>query len=153
MHGTERTATQSQHPSALPGNRRVVLRRLLMLVGAAFTFAVISSVIQPGASQAEPLAVDPNDERITAVGTQLARLPHPAGWPCLGLLRGTNQLVVIHAGPEGPRYSVYSLRGRLISADLAPDEVYREFPDLDVEGLRLEPSTQDGPLMLYLPRD
>ncbi|MBX3386853.1 MAG: hypothetical protein KF768_09805 [Phycisphaeraceae bacterium] len=132
---------------------RVVLRRLLLVVGGAFTFALVSSLIQPGASRATPSTVESSDARVTTVSAQLAKLPHPAGWPCLGLLRGSSQLVVIHGSPDGPRYSVYTLAGRLISPDLGADEVYREFPTLDIEGLRLEPIGDHGPLMLYSPRD
>ncbi len=134
---------------------KILLRRLLLLVGGAFVFALVASVIRPGDSRAS-LATNPlvnEDGRIGSVSAQLAKLPHPMGWPCLGLLRGTSQLIVIHGSPSGARYSVYTLSGRIVSADLSSDEVYREFPDLDIEGLRLDPGNEQGPLMLYTPRE
>lgn len=150
---TDRQTTDSPSSVAKSRSPKVALRRLLLVVGGAFTFAVIASVIQPGASTATPANLAHGDGHLADVSKKLAQLPHPEGWPCLGLLRGTNQLVVIHGSPEGPRYSVYTLSGRMISADLAADEIYREFPDLDIEGLRLEPGEDHGPLMLYMPRD
>jgi hypothetical protein len=64
---------------------------------------------------------------------------HPKGWKLLGMLEGREHIVKCWASPEGPRYSVYTLDGRMIQADLPADEVYRGFPDVDLPNLRTDP--------------
>jgi hypothetical protein len=57
----------------------------------------------------------------------------------LGELIGRRYLVRIHAGPDGPLYTVCDRNGKVLQADLHADDVYRSFPDLDI------PSLQAGP--------
>ena len=54
-------------------------------------------------------------------------------------LSGVEYWVLIYGSPDGPRYSVCSLDGRLLQADLPADEVYKAFPTLDVEGMWVDP--------------
>lgn len=159
MDGSERTPSVESplQPDAHPiqAGRKLLLKRLLLLVGGACTFALVASVIQPGASRAS----GPNsptldsEDSIRDVSSRLLHQRHSAGWPCLGLLRGAKQFVLIHGSPDGPRYSVYTFEGRLMLADLPADDVYRELPDLDIGGMRLEPGAESEPLMLFTPKD
>jgi hypothetical protein len=92
-------------------------------------------------SLVEPAA---NDE----VARRLGRTTHTDGWRLLGQLEGREHRVLIFASPEGPRYSVYSLSGELLQADLAADDVYRAFPDLELGSLRDVPASDGKTIML-----
>lgn len=63
------------------------------------------------------------------------------------MLDGAERTVLCFATPDGPRYSVFTREGVLLQADMYADDVYRVFPDLDIENMHLEPGP-DGPLML-----
>ena len=96
-------------------------------------------------------------DRAETQGALLSRR-HPKGWACLGLMEGAEYYVLIYGSPEGPRYTVCTLSGRTLQSDLPADDVYRAFPTVDVEGMRLEPAVlptaPDGPaLMLADPQD
>lgn len=135
-------------------------------------FLFVASVVDPKPSPAADPAGTPalpltpggrGDDRPGAVSRDqvqraLLSRPHPEGWPSLGLIEGTEYYLLIHGSPNGPRYTVCTLTGRILQADLPADEVYRAFPTVDVEGMRLEPAVlpiaPDGPaLMLAEPRE
>ena len=82
------------------------------------------------------------------VARRLGRTTHTDGWRLLGQLEGREYRVLIFASPVGPRYSVYSLAGELLQADLAADDVYRAFPDLDLGALRDVPASAGKAIML-----
>jgi len=84
------------------------------------------------------------------VQRSLLAIRHPQRWPSLGLIEGVEHYVLIHGSPAGPRYTVCSLGGQILQADLPGDEVYRAFPSVDVEGMRLEPAPMpDGPMLMH----
>ncbi|MFG0274152.1 MAG: hypothetical protein ACF8QF_03755 [Phycisphaerales bacterium] len=60
----------------------------------------------------------------------------------LGALEGLEHSLLIHATPEGPRYTLLDPLGNPIATDLPADEVYRVHPDADVDRMIA------GPLML-----
>lgn len=122
-----------------------MLKRVLVLAVGVGVFFGVASMIKPAPRQA---AAD--------VPTNVPRrLPsatpgeHPKGWKLLGSLQGKQFLVRAYASPEGPRYTVYSIKGELLQADLPADEVYRAFPDVDLENMQLEPGVTPGTLMLH----
>jgi hypothetical protein len=109
--------------------------------------------LRAGPRQAFKEPVDPsasaprNAEQIKRLKTlQNAGKLHPKGWKLLGSLEGREHIVKCWATPDGPRYSVYALDGRLIQDELPADEVYRGFPDVDLTNLRADPP-EGGPLM------
>ncbi len=116
-------------------------RRFIVVLGAAALFIGASSFIKPG-----PQGAHAGIERIApASHDQHAPRPaqdqHPRGWKLLGILEGREHIVKCWATNDGPRYSVHSLDGRLIQDDLPADEVYRGFPDIELENLRADPPT------------
>lgn len=136
------------------------VRRLVILAGGVVTFLLVASVVQPLKSSAVPdsssaavrSAINPSDP--AEVVRALVQLKHPDGWPLVGVLVGRYEMVLMHASPDGPRYSVFSHQGQLMQADMQADEVYRSFPNLDIKGLRLEPAQNDRgstPIMLVVP--
>ncbi len=155
------------------GSRHLLRRVVAVGIGVA-VFGLVASVVDPRPSPgADPvgtpvLPVTPggskSDQGSAASRDKVQRgllaRPHPSGWPALGLIEGLDYYVLIHGSPEGPRYTVCSLGGRILQADLPADEVYRAFPTVDIEGMRLEPAVlpvapmPDGPaLMLAEPRE
>lgn len=152
-----------QPPESGPRDRRRVMRRLAAVLAGVGVFALVSSVIEPRPSSArepnlhaaqptswgQPTVDNYDPATRDRVQKKLLDTPHAQGWPALGLLEGVEYYVVIHGSPEGPRYTICSLQGRVLQADLPKDDVYRAFPTLDVEGMRLEPAeVPDGPVLM-----
>jgi hypothetical protein len=120
--------------------RRV--RSALLMVAGAIAFLGIASV------------VNPNGPRSASAGSiaaaQLAQTSHPRGWKLIGSLVSTDHELRCWATPFGPRYSVHTADGVLLQDNLVADDVYRAFPDFDLERLRADPpENADGrPIML-----
>lgn len=121
--------------------------------------------IAPGA-QTLPLPVSPFDNakhratggqfRTTDVGLELTRQTHPKNYKLLGRIEDRDYHVLAYAAPDAPRYTVFSLEGRLLQADMLADDVYRSFPTLNLTTLRVDPeanSTAPTAIMLADPRD
>jgi hypothetical protein len=139
------------------GSRRA--RRALLVLGGAAAFLGIASVVKPPpqSASASPSVTVAHAERRPAPSGKLreegaapaAQFPdHPQGWKLIGLFRGRQHEVRAYASPEGPRYGVYGLDGTLLQADLPSDEVYRAFPDIDLNNLQGVPEEGSGALML-----
>jgi hypothetical protein len=129
-----------------------------MLAAGVATFLLVASVVEPRSSSARdilaPGVIDTLPQRGEQVAAAMARRDHPRGWPLLGMLEGTDYLLLIYGSPSGARYTVCSRVGEVLERDLPPADVYRSFPDLDVPGMRLDPADTGGPgtpLMLAEP--
>ena len=125
------------------------IRRIAVLAFGAAVFFGVASVVKPPPQSAEAgfdsMRRTPETSRLAADAPRASA--HAKGWRLLGTLEGREQRVLCFASPDGPRYSVHTLDGALLVADLPADEVYRLFPEIDLENMRLEPGA-DGPLML-----
>lgn len=128
-------------------------------IGAAgiAAFLLLASVFDPDPSSAYdhhvPGVADTSPRRTAEVVDHLLSRPHPRGWPNLGILQGMDYFVLVHGSPNGPRYTVCSRLGEVLESDLAADEVYRSFPELDIPGMRLDPDAgaASSPMMLAEP--
>ncbi len=152
-------------------------RRVLLVLIGGVLFLGVASVIKPsprGAAAAEggsnnpefkielrKAFVHPGDANSTNPnGMESAKLPtarqavaeatHPKGWKLIGTLEGREHMLRCWATPDGPRYSVHTLNGRLIQDELPADEVYRGFPDLDLSNLRADPPSDRGMLVDFV---
>ncbi len=129
------------HPSHSLAHR---LRGAVLVLAGAAIFLGVASVIKP----------PPRSATATNIPVAPLQLPprteasHPKGWKLVGTLEGTQHMVRCWATPDGPRYSVYTLDGRLLQADLPADEVYRGFPDIELENLRADPPAGHSTLMI-----
>lgn len=126
-----------------PHHQRHAGRQLAFALGAVVLFFGVASVVKPPprAASASGLGLPQPS------GPAANRLSdHAEPGRLLGTLEGREYLVKCYASSSGPRYSVFSLDGRLLQGDLPADEVYRAFPGVDLESMRLEPGA--GPLML-----
>lgn len=134
-------------------------RNFALILAFGIVFLGVASLVKPnprGASASPNRAYVAQAEQQKNVLSALAAQQHPKGWKLVGMLETKNFLVLIHAAPDAPRYSVFALSGELIKGDMLADDVYREFPTLDLKSLRLEPAPQDpqtstGPLMMADP--
>jgi hypothetical protein len=110
---------------------RRVRTTLVMLAGAA-VFLGIASVVNPKG----PRSASADSFNATQV---LATPTHPKGWKLIGSLVNAEHELRCWATPLGPRYSVHTLDGRLLQDNLLSDDVYRAFPDIELEHLRADP--------------
>jgi hypothetical protein len=86
------------------------------------------------------------------VAQRLSAKAHSQGLTLLGQLRGKQYRVLAYAAAEGGAvYSVFTLDGAPLAADLQADEVYRTFPELDLTTLRDAPGSDA--LMLADPQE
>jgi hypothetical protein len=157
-------------PARDPGTERLfgmdlprpIARGIAVLI-AVVVYAAVSSIARPGRSSAEPpgVKVTPTYQMPVisaardgqkAVGAAQAPATNSRGERLLGQLIGGERLVWIYAGHDGARYTVATRDGRILQEDLAADDVYRSFPELDIPNMRLEPRPDpaapfSGPLM------
>ena len=130
-----------------PTTRRV--RGVLVMVGGALAFLGIASVVNPNGPR-NASAGGTN----TFAATQVLADTHPTrGWKLIGTLLNAEHEVRCWATPQGPRYSVHSLDGRLLQDNLVADDVYRAFPDMDLERLRADPPNQRTLMLADPPQD
>ncbi len=163
MSGAAPIALTATTPVPPPSRGRVIFKRLFTLASGLGVFVLVASVVDPQSSPAGQgdLAVNVphlNAAQLQAVEQRLLARRHPMNWPTLGLLEGPEYLTLIHSSPDGPRYTVCALNGRVLLADLPADDVYRGFPTLDLMGMRVDPPDPAGsmrpdgePLMLADP--
>ncbi len=107
--------------------------KIFGVFAAACAFLAIASMIKPDNSRASDIV--PSMEPV-----QSAPATNDQGWPLLGEIVGVETRVWIYGSPEGPRYTITTHDGWVMMQDLLADEVYRNFPDLDVENMLLEPA-------------
>lgn len=141
-------------------HRTHFLRQLAALAVGVSTFLLIASVVEPrgtvAAEQVQGPVTQITPREAEQISQTLLARQHPARWPVLGMLEGTDFLVLIYGSPHGPRYTVCSRLGELLAEDLEPADVAREFPDLDIPGMKFDPISMPadattGPLMLVDP--
>lgn len=97
-----------------------------------------------GRGSAAPMPVaTPHEEGESEASTQpkpsgKAPARDPSGRPLLGTLVAERYEVWVYAEGTEPRFSVATREGRVLQQGLTVDEVYRSFPDLPVDTLRME---------------
>lgn len=159
-------AEQNHSPVAAsrPHHRTRLVWKLSLGLCAAAMFVGAASVVKPpprnaaanpglneftntmrGAFANAPAAAGTRENALNARNGEQQGVP--ANWKLLGMLESNRHIVLCYGTPDGPRYSVYSIHGDLQQRGMAADEVYRSFPDVDIENMHLEPGT-DGPVML-----
>lgn len=154
--GTQASAAAS-HPEFRPDGAAVLrprwLRRVLLVASGVCAFALVGSLISPSWSNA-------GDDRVIRVngggsGVRQRSIPLVQGPNLIGTLEGNEYRILIHHADDAPRYSVCAPDGRVLRDHLLAEDVYREFPTLDLKRLRLDPplDSTSGPLMLVYPLD
>lgn len=74
----------------------------------------------------------------------------------IGTLECREYRILIHHADPVPLYTVCTPDGRILRENLQADDVYREFPTIDLKRLYLDPSAGEdnsSPLMLVYPTD
>src|SRR5262249_11617030 len=125
-------------------------------IAAAVIFGFIASTIRPGTTSAsgpplsgsarhaaELTAGRGGSSQPISPGAASPRLenggrtapPHPRGLRPLGNMLGRNYLTWVYASTEGPRFTICRPDGDILAVDLTAEQVYAQFPDLDVENL------------------
>ncbi len=137
--------------------------RVLFGFGVLGTIALVASVFGPRFSAATPATParpvggsgGPVAASIEARPLTPAKPTPPitdsAGHPLLGSLVGGPYGVWIYSSPDGPLYTVVSQSGKVLREGMNVDEVYRAFPDLPIDRMRLMPAGDGTKLMLADP--
>lgn len=135
-------------PMPRPVSRRV--RSALLMVAGALAFLGIASVVNPNG----PRSASAGSAGGGFAATQVLADTHPTrGWKLIGSLISNEHEARMWATPDGPRYSIHTLDGRLLQDNLAADDVYRAFPDMDIERLRADPPNQRTLMLADPPQD
>jgi hypothetical protein len=129
-----------------------VATRVLMVFALLLVFVVVGSALDPRESKAAarrfaPRAAPPQPAASAAADETTGGRP-------LGSLRGASYCVLITSGPDGPLYTVSSLDGNILASDLTQDEVWQNFPGLDIDRLTAESeATGIGEPVMYVDPD
>lgn len=150
-HPTGPAPSRTRHSSETGTPRWI--RRTLLIAGGVCVFALVGSIISPSWSEAGDGARMKVDGGGGAARPRSMPIVAPA--TLIGTLEGREYRILIHHAEGEPRYTVCSPDGRVLREDLLADDIYREFPDLDLRRLHLDPPNRDGsgPLMLIYPLD
>lgn len=151
--------------------------RVLVAFGVLGAFALAASTFGPRFSSASPgsggnsAAVNvprpwektgfagsedpfaPSDSVRPVHSATTAPLTDRFGRPLLGSLKGKDYTVWIYSSRTAPVYTVVSGDGRILQEGLEVDEVYRAFPDLPIDSMRLDPAEGSTKLMHVEPRE
>lgn len=155
-----------------------VLQRVIALVAAVVIFSFVASTFHPrnssaagpsgrpaltpsvlaggGGKQAVPSAqrVQSGPEQLNRLETGGRTAPvHPRGLKPLGNMLGREYLVWIYSEKDEPRYTICKRTGDVIAADLTAQQVYAQFPDLDIEHLGVPTGDGSGPWMMAPQQD
>ena len=136
---------------------RLRAARIAGVLGIGALFVMVAVIADPLASKADP-AGDRASGGDGGVGVMIQPravealpLRDERGRPLLGELVGSEYLVRIFGSEDEPRYTVCTLGGTVLADDLFADEVYREFPDLDIPSLQFGQDDAIGALMMADP--
>ncbi len=103
-------------------------------IGRLGAFAIIGALFVWLAAEFDPVQSSAHLRGGASRGASAGAKPERG--KLLGSLVGAKYTIRIHASPRGPLYGVWDTRsGRALAEDLWADEVYRDFPDLDVRAL------------------
>jgi hypothetical protein len=123
----------------VPATRRR-LGRFGVLAVLAIVFAGAASVFGPFASRAGP-----------GDGSAMPQMLGKDGRILIGRTLGREHRLTVYATRDGTLYTVTASDGRILARDLAADDVYRMFPDLDPGSLHASPGEVSGRLMMVDP--
>jgi len=140
---TQRDWWSGVHPAA----------KLMLGIGAVGAFVLLAGVVHPFGSRAEQVpAAALNPHAQTHGDLDSEQDPALADPPLIGSLIGRDYLVWIYSASDGPRYTVCEPDGFVLESMLRPDDVYRIFPDLDIQTMQFTPEGSGGePLMMVIP--
>lgn len=66
----------------------------------------------------------------SAQAAEKSTAPGAANQPVIGILKTTDRIIVILAGPEGPRYSIKSRAGQMLGSNLTDKQLEAVDPDI-----------------------
>lgn len=142
------------HGASTTVGKSKILQRVAALALGVVTFLALSSLVEPQPSAASDHHVPPvsniTPRKAEEISRALLQRQHPSRWPGLGLLEGTDYLVLMYGSPKGVRFTVCSRLGEILEEDLPAADVYRSFPDLDIPGMQLDPTEAGGSLPLMI---
>ena len=117
--------------------------RALAVLGFLAVFYTAASLFNPDPSAATPVA---NPRPLpTQSGADIERL-NPRTTPALvGTLSGAHYTLDVYLTPAGARYTVKDLAGNVLADQVTSDDLYRDFPDLDVDHMHADVQRNSEP--------
>lgn len=110
--------------------------RGLAVLGFLGLFFLAASLFRPGDSAAEVQTL-----RIPEQPVADARLRAMEGPAYLGSLVGATHTIDVYGTARGPRYTVKDLQGVVLTENLSSEELYAQYPELDVGAMRADVDT------------
>lgn len=111
--------------------------RALAVLGGLAVFYTAASLFEPDPSAATPAAT-PSPRQALSHDSSIERL-NPRTTPALvGTLSGTQYTLDVYLTPSGARYTVKDLAGNVLADQITSDDLYRDFPDLDVDRMHAD---------------
>lgn len=108
--------------------------RGLAALGFLAVFFTAASLFRPAATRATVTTLDPGPAEPRAT-QHLRGVKMPA---LIGTLVNTAYTIDVYITRSGPRYTVKDTAGRTLADMLASEDLYRQFPDLDVDHLHAD---------------
>ncbi len=135
-------------PDGLFDRVPLVLVRGLAVLGFVAVFVAASSLFRPHDSSAEDLprngaGLGARVGGLGRSGARIERLTPTTKWAYAGALVGVNYTLEVYLTPSGARYTVRNADGAVLAERLTDDDLYREFPDLDINTMRADAPTSD----------
>jgi hypothetical protein len=120
------------NPSADDAEARLhwTFEKLLIAAASCGLFIGIATFLGPQASEAGQSAA-----------------AHPSAHRHLGELRGLKYRVLIEPSSHGPLYTVCTRSGQVLHPPIPAEDVYKLFPDLDIQTMSAGPD-EGTPLMM-----
>ena len=118
--------------------------RALAVLGGLAVFYTAASLFEPDPSAATPVrsAAAPSLPGATSDDSRLERLTPRTTPALIGTLSGAQYAMDVYMTPSGARYTVKDLSGKVLADQITSDDLYRSFPDLDVD--RMHADVQHG---------
>ena len=140
---------------------QVSVTRLLVLAAVGGSMVLMANFMRPEQTRAMPSLRSGLEVLRPApkIPPDAARPPSrsPRGGLLLGEMVGRENRIWVYGEGAEVRYTVCTLQGDVLMADMEADEVYRLFPHLDLMGMHLDPTPRvaedqsgvsGGPLMI-----
>ncbi len=127
-------------PDGLTSRLPLPFVRALVVLGFLAVFYTAASLFTPDRSAATPvasLAIDASGS-VSNDRSNAERLLPRTTPAYVGSLSGVNFTLDIYLAPAGPRYTVKDAAGNTLAEQITSDDLYRSFPDLDVDQMHAD---------------
>lgn len=113
--------------------------RFLIVAGAISGLMLVGRSMGPRMTKAD--GIDPLPAPPVKGADRGIPMRDAEGRAFVGEFTSPTHSILIYADGEGPRYTIRTPGGTVLARDLRSEDVYRQFPDLDLSNLHFGPDT------------